>query len=74
MFDHDDVRFSAFTRDLARRHRRPRSYPKTPATTDCLEQLCGGGVVLAVPEAAGSEDALPDSSNFGQGADEHALS
>jgi len=46
MIDHDDVRFSSFTRDLARRHRRPRSYPPPPPSpADALEQLCGGGVV-----------------------------
>jgi hypothetical protein len=45
MIDHDDVRFASFTRDLARRHRRPRSYPPPPALpADALEQLCGGVV------------------------------
>lgn len=58
MLDHDDVRFSVFTRDLARRHRRPRSYPRIPATTDCLEQLCGGGTVLSVPEPAPTDESL----------------
>jgi hypothetical protein len=44
MIDHDDVRFSSFTRDLARRHRRPRSYPPPPSVVaDALEQLCGDG-------------------------------
>lgn len=42
MPDHDDVRFSFFTRDLARRMRRPRQYPTSPASSDALEQLCGG--------------------------------
>jgi hypothetical protein len=46
MIDQDDVRFSSFARDLARRHRRPRSYPPSPARTDALEQLCGGGSVI----------------------------
>lgn len=55
MLDHDDVRFSAFTRALARRQRRPRSFPVTPATTDCLEQLCGGGSVIAIPEPPPSD-------------------
>ncbi|MBX3204124.1 MAG: hypothetical protein KF764_03595 [Labilithrix sp.] len=46
MIDHDDVRFSSFTRDLARRHRRPRSYPPPPPLpADALEQLCGGGTI-----------------------------
>jgi len=46
MFDHDDTRFSSFTRDLARRHRRPRSYPAPPPfLADALEQLCGGSRV-----------------------------
>lgn len=45
MIDHDDVRFSSFTRDLARRHRRPRSYPPAPVRADALEQLCGGSIV-----------------------------
>jgi hypothetical protein len=46
MIDHDDVRFSSFTRDLARRHRRPRSYPPPPpVVADALEQLCGDGRV-----------------------------
>jgi hypothetical protein len=52
MIDHDDVRFSSFTRDLARRHRRPRSYPRSPARTDALEQLCGGGAVVPDPTAS----------------------
>lgn len=44
--DQDDVRFASFTRDLARRHRRPRSYPPPPPMPqDVLEQLCGGGDV-----------------------------
>ncbi|MBX3215901.1 MAG: hypothetical protein KF850_27930 [Labilithrix sp.] len=47
MIDHDDVRFSSFTRDLARRHRRPRSYPPAPVRADALEQLCGGSIVPA---------------------------
>jgi hypothetical protein len=46
MMDHDDVRFSSFTRDLARRHRRPRSYPMPPVKQDVLEQLCGGGNIV----------------------------
>lgn len=47
MIDHDDMRFSSFTRDLARRIRRPRSYPTPPPFLhDALEQLCGG---LRVP-------------------------
>jgi len=50
MTDHDDVRFSSFTRDLARRHRRPRSYPPPPSTrADALEQLCGGSTIVVVP-------------------------
>lgn len=47
MIDHDDARFSSFTRDLARRQRRPRSYPPAPMRQDVLEQLCGGGSVPA---------------------------
>ena len=50
MIDQDDVRFSSFTRDLARRHRRPRSYPPPPARQDVLEQLCGGSSV-SLPSA-----------------------
>jgi len=42
MIDHDDVRFSFFTRELARRQRRPRQYPTSPVRQDALEQLCGG--------------------------------
>lgn len=50
MIDHDDVRFSSFTRDLARRHRRPRSYPPPPPTrADALEQLCGGSTIVVAP-------------------------
>lgn len=45
MIDHDDVRFSFFTRDLARRQRRPRMFPTSPVRTDALEQLCGGGTM-----------------------------
>lgn len=48
MIDHDDVRFSSFTRDLARRHRRPRSYPPPPTRADALEQLCGGSTIVIV--------------------------
>jgi hypothetical protein len=48
MIDHDDLRFSTFTRDLARRHRRPRSYPPSPARPDALEQLCGGATSVSV--------------------------
>lgn len=48
MIDHDDVRFSSFTRDLARRHRRPRSYPPPPTRADALEQLCGGSTIVVV--------------------------
>ncbi len=49
MIDLDDFRFASFTRDLARRHRRPRSYPPPPVRADALEQLCGGGVI-ALPD------------------------
>ena len=49
MIDHDDVRFSSFTRDLARRHRRPRSYPPPPTRADALEQLCGGSTIVVAP-------------------------
>ena len=49
MIDHDDVRFSSFTRDLARRHRRPRSYPPAPTRADALEQLCGGSTIVIAP-------------------------
>jgi len=49
MTDHDDVRFSSFTRDLARRHRRPRSYPPPPTRADALEQLCGGSTIVVAP-------------------------
>jgi hypothetical protein len=53
MIDQDDVRFTSFTRDLARRHRRPRSFPVSPTRTDALEQLCGGGsVAIAAAESA----------------------
>ena len=51
MIDHDDMRFSSFTRDLARRHRRPRSYPPPPARADALEQLCGGGTMVLPPSS-----------------------
>ena len=56
----DDARFASFTRDLARRHRRPRSYPPPPSVmADALEQLCGGSsVVVAAAEL--SMPALPD--------------
>lgn len=43
---HDDLRFSGFTRDLARRQRRPRAYPSAPVRSDALEQLCGGAAVV----------------------------
>lgn len=59
----DDARFASFTRDLARRHRRPRSYPPPPSVmADALEQLCGGSsvVVAAAPDL--SMPALPDES------------
>lgn len=47
----DDARFSSFTRDLARRHRRPRSYPPPPSVmADALEQLCGGSHAVAPME------------------------
>jgi hypothetical protein len=49
MARHDDLRFLAFTRDLARRQRRPRLYPAPPAPTDVLEQLCGAGPAAAAP-------------------------
>ncbi len=45
MIDHDDVRFSFFTRDLARRQRRPRQFPTSPLRHGALEQLCGGSSV-----------------------------
>ncbi|MBX3231127.1 MAG: hypothetical protein KIT84_37320 [Labilithrix sp.] len=55
----DDARFASFTRDLARRHRRPRSYPPPPSVlADALEQLCGGSVVVVA--AAASMPLLPD--------------
>ncbi len=70
MMDHDDVRFSSFTRDLTRRHRRPRSYPPPPVRQDVLEQLCGGGSV-AVPTSTSLTTlatlagiSLPDLSDF----------
>lgn len=69
MLDHDDVRFSVFTRALARRQRRPRSFPAIPATTDCLEQLCGGGSVVAVPEPPGTDPEPLSDRHF-----EHTLS
>lgn len=56
MIDNDDVRFSTFTRDLARRQRRPRSYPASPARADALEQLCGG--TTPIPPAASSTAVL----------------
>jgi hypothetical protein len=52
MIDHDDVRFTSFTRDLARRHRRPRSFPPSPIRSDALEQLCGGGKVPVAPPSS----------------------
>jgi len=58
MMDHDDARFSSFTRDLARRQRRPRSFPPSPTRADALEQLCGGGAVVPpTPEASPSAPA-----------------
>jgi len=61
MFDHDDLRFSSFTRDLARRHRRPRSFPPCPARPDALEQLCGGAQSVAVaPPSMASLPRIPD--------------
>ena len=61
MIDHDDVRFSSFTRDLARRHRRPRSYPPPPTTrADALEQLCGGSTVVVVPPSMLALPRWPD--------------
>ncbi len=61
MIDHDDVRFSSFTRDLARRHRRPRSYPAPPTTrADALEQLCGGSTVVVVPPSMLALPRWPD--------------
>ena len=61
MIDHDDVRFSSFTRDLARRHRRPRSYPPPPGTGgDALEQLCGGSTIVVVPRSMMSLARWPD--------------
>lgn len=59
MNDNDDVRFSNFTRDLARRHRRPRAYAPPPPPADALEQLCGGGLV--VPPHSPLNPYLPDS-------------
>jgi hypothetical protein len=57
----DDVRFASFTRDLARRHRRPRSYPPPPSVmADALEQLCGGSTVVVPVADAFSLPALPD--------------
>jgi len=54
----DDARFASFTRDLARRQRRPRSYPPPPSVlSDALEQLCGGGTVTMPPV---SMPLLPD--------------
>jgi len=54
----DDTRFASFTRDLARRQRRPRSYPAPPSViSDALEQLCGGGTVTMPPM---SMPLLPD--------------
>lgn len=56
----DDARFSSFTRDLARRHRRPRSYPPPPSVmADALEQLCGGSHAV-VPTAYPSLPTLED--------------
>ena len=44
------VIFATFARDLARRRRRPKLYPRTPsAIADALEQLCGGGTVATPP-------------------------
>ena len=64
MIDLDDFRFASFTRDLARRHRRPRSYPPPPPVrAAALEQLCGGGVIalpdlLALAPSAGEVTAV----------------
>jgi hypothetical protein len=57
----DDVRFAAFTRDLARRHRRPRSYPPPPSVmADALEQLCGGSLsVIPAPSLEGLDLSMP---------------
>ena len=59
MMDHDDARFSSFTRDLARRQRRPRSFPRSPTRPDALEQLCGGLQIIA-PEVSVSMFGLPE--------------
>jgi hypothetical protein len=40
----DDTRFTLFTRDLARRQRRPRAYPDAPPRPDALEILCASNV------------------------------
>jgi hypothetical protein len=66
MLDHDDAVFHAFTRNLARRHRRPRSYPKAPTPVDALEHLCGGGTVFAVPESNPSLTELLDDDTGGE--------
>jgi hypothetical protein len=60
MIDQDDVRFSGFTRDLARRHRRPRSYPPSPVRSDALEQLCGGSVAYSADPQPIWPDALSE--------------
>ena len=72
MVDQDDVRFSSFTRDLARRHRRPRSYPPSPIRSDALEQLCGGATISGSDLPANfvwpdlSDTQLPDVPDFGE--------
>lgn len=49
--EHEDLRFHSFTRDLARRHRRPRNYPPPPSVrADALEQLCGGSTAVVSRE------------------------
>jgi hypothetical protein len=71
MHDQDDVRFRSFTRDLARRIRRPRAYPRPPARADVLEQLCGGTVVVPMPPSTVSLPPLPDDDSSTRAVDHH---
>lgn len=74
MPNHDDIRFSSFTRDLARRHRRPRSYPPSPTRQDVLEMLCGG-LDATIPPSIPSLPPLPDDlSSFDVMMDAHDVS
>ena len=56
----EDALFGHFARDLARRIRRPRSYPPAPSLVcDALEQLCGGTVTIPTPSSSEPYDLDP---------------